>query len=170
MSELKAMRQSKDAFFAEDPQSPLTPDQKIRFVGLEYFAENDDLRFEVEIKAFPDAGPVQLQTSTGGVQTYTRLGRFGFRVEGQEAQLTIFEGPHGLFLPFVDALAGQQTYPAGRYLETDRLPGERYFVDFNLAYNPYCAYNEEWACPLTPLENRIKVAIRAGEKIFRDPR
>jgi uncharacterized protein (DUF1684 family) len=170
MSELGVARLAKDAFFVRDPHSPLTADQKARFAGLEYFSENPDVRLEVVTRGVPDAGPVQLQTSTGGVQTYTRVERFGFRVEGQEAELTIFEAQSGLFLPFVDALSGDETYPAGRYLDPEPLPGGRYLVDFNLAYNPYCAYNENWSCPLTPFENRIKVPIRAGEKIFLDPR
>jgi uncharacterized protein (DUF1684 family) len=109
-----------------------------------------------------------MQTSTGDIQVYTRVGRFRFLVDGQDAELTIYEGPNGLFLPFVDALAGQGTYPAGRYLEPEALPARRYLVDFNLAYNPYCAYNEHWSCPLTPSENRLRVPIRAGEKIFDD--
>ena len=170
MSELEALRLAKDEFFVRDPQSPLTTDQKARFAGLEYFAEDSDLRLEVFAEALPDTMPVELQASTGGVQFYARRARFSFLVENQHAQLTIFEGPNGLFIPFVDALAGQQTYPAGRYLEPNRLPGGRYLVDFNLAYNPYCAYNDNWSCPLTPFENRIKVPIRAGERIFRDPR
>lgn len=169
MNELEAVRLAKDEFFARDPQSPLTADQKAWFAGLEYFSENPDLRFEVVAPAHPDVGPVELLTSTGGTQTYARVGRFGFRVDDQDAQLTIFEGPNGLFLPFVDALSGHLTYPAGRYLDPEPLPGGRYLVDFNLAYNPYCAYNENWACPLTPFENRILVPIRAGEKIFLNP-
>lgn len=169
MNELDAVRLAKDEFFARDPHSPLTVDQKARFAGLEYFAENADLRLEVVARALPDAGPLPMQTSSGGVQTYSRVGIFDFLVESRQARLTIFQGPNGLFLPFVDALAGEQTYPAGRYLDPEPLPGGRYLVDFNLAYNPYCAYNPEWSCPLTPLENRINVPIRAGERIFRDP-
>ncbi|MFN2197412.1 MAG: DUF1684 domain-containing protein, partial [Anaerolineales bacterium] len=65
----------------------------------------------------------------------------------------------------VDALAGQETYGAGRYLEPEELEDGRFLIDFNLAYNPYCAYNENWSCPLTPFENRLKVPVRAGEKI-----
>lgn len=169
MSELHAFRQSKDEFFAVDRHSPLTADQRVRFAGLDYFDEDESLRFEVDLVANSDGQNVQLQTSTGDVQTYTRIGRFSIQVDGEEAWLTIFEGPHGLFLPFVDGLAGEKTYPAGRYLEPERLPSGRYLVDFNLAYNPYCAYNERWSCPLTPVENRIHVPIRAGEKIFVDP-
>jgi uncharacterized protein (DUF1684 family) len=170
MSELELVRLAKDEFFGQDPRSPLTADQRARFCGLEYFAENTKLRLQVVAQALPGDGPLQMQTSTRGGQAYARVGRFGFRVENQEAHLTIFEGPNALFMPFVDALAGEETYPAGRYLDPDPLPGGRYLVDFNLAYNPYCAYNEKWSCPLTPFENRIKVPIRAGEKIFRDPR
>ena len=82
--------------------------------------------------------------------------------------MTVYRNEYGLFLPFVDALAGHETYGAGRYLEPEEAAGKRVHVDFNLAYNPYCAYNERWSCPITPAENRLKVAIRAGEKIFED--
>ena len=81
-------------------------------------------------------------------------------------ELTVFASGYGFFLPFVDNLAGSETYPAGRYLEPEPLPDGKYLIDFNQAYNPYCAYNEHWSCPLTPFENRLKVPIRAGEKIF----
>ena len=79
--------------------------------------------------------------------------------------MTIYEASHGFFLPFVDAGAGTETYPAGRYLEPEHLGGDTFHVDLNQAYNPFCAYNESWSCPITPAENRLKVAIHAGEKI-----
>ena len=166
MSELTDFRAEKDEFFATDPQSPLTAEQKRNFTGLQYFPENESLRLEVEIERLFEQEPMQMQTSTGGVQTYVRHSRFKFQVEGQEAQLTIYQNENGYFLPFVDALAGQETYPAGRYLEPEELYGNYFLVDFNLAYNPYCAYNEMWSCPITPAENRLKVTIRAGEKLF----
>jgi len=166
MSELNAFRREKDEFFGRHPQSPLTPEQKRGFVGLQYFPENDALRLEVQAEPLFDQQPIQMQTSTGGVQTYVRRARFKFQVEGQEAELTIYQNENGYFLPFVDSLAGKETYPAGRYLEPDSLPGNRFLVDFNLAYNPNCAYNEMWSCPITPAENRLKVPIRAGEKLF----
>lgn len=168
MSDLTAYRTEKDQFFGRHPQSPLTPDQRQNFTGLQYFPENDELRLEVEVELFRDQEPMQMQTSTGGVQTYVRHGRFKFQVEGEDAELTIYQNEHGYFLPFVDSLAGRETYPAGRYLEPEALPGNRFFVDFNLAYNPFCAYNEMWSCPITPAENRLKVPIRAGEKLFHE--
>ena len=166
MSELTEFRARKDDFYAHHPQSPLTPEQQDGFTGLNYYPENDALRLEVKVEQFADKKPLQMQTSTGGVQTYMRFGRFQFNSDGQPAELTIYQSESGFFLPFADSLAGVETYPAGRYLEPEPLPGDRFLVDFNLAYNPYCAYNEMWSCPITPAENRLKVPIRAGEKLF----
>lgn len=166
MSELTEFRTEKDLFFTNHPQSPLTPDQRMKFRGLDYFPENESLRLEVKVERLDDQMPLAMQTSTGGTQMYTRYGRFKFVSEGQSAELTIYESEHGFFLPFVDSLAGIETYPAGRYLEPEPLPGDFFLVDFNVAYNPYCAYNEMWSCPITPAENRLKVPIRAGEKMF----
>lgn len=166
MSELIDYRAEKDEFFRRHPHSPLTPEQRLGFAGLQYFPENEALRLEVVVEPLEDRSPMQMQTSTGGVQTYIRYGRFRFQVEGEEAELTIYQNENGYFLPFVDSLAGKETYPAGRYLEPEVLAGNRFFVDFNLAYNPYCAYNEMWSCPITPAENRLKVPILAGEKLF----
>ena len=166
MSELEEFRASKDDFFAHHPQSPLTPGQKRDFHGLDYFDENKDLQMEVQVDKFPEQEQVAIQTSTGQTQTYTRYGKFKFNVNGQTAELTLYSGEHGFFLPFADSLAGEETYPAGRYLEPEPVSDDRFLVDFNMAYNPYCAYNEMWSCPLTPPENRLKVPIRAGEKMF----
>ena len=166
MTELETFRAEKDRFFASHRQSPLAPEQKRDFHGLNYFPENPDLRLEVAVEEFPEKDEVQMQTTTGDIQTYVRFGKFKFAVQGQEAELTIYASPDGFFLPFVDALAGTETYGAGRYLEPEPLGEGKFFVDFNLAYNPYCAYNERWSCPITPRENRIKVPMRAGEKVF----
>lgn len=166
VSELDTFRADKDDFFGRNPQSPLSPDQKRNFHGLNYFPENPELRLEVTVEEFPQKETIHMQTSTGDVQEYVRYGRFRFTVDGQEAELTIYQADYGFFLPFVDSLAGKETYPAGRYLEPEALPGGRFLVDFNLAYNPYCAYNDMWSCPITPAENRLKVPIRAGEKLF----
>jgi hypothetical protein len=168
MDELVDFRKMKDDFFAHDPQSPLTTSQKESFEGLSYFTPNPDLRLEVQVEQFLDKQTIQMQTTTGDIQEYQRFGRFHFTVLGLPAELTIYYSDGSYFLPFVDSLAGKETYPAGRYLEPESLDGGLFMVDFNLAYNPYCAYNERWSCPLTPFENRLKVPIRAGEKIFHE--
>jgi uncharacterized protein len=166
MNELEAFRAEKDDFFKNHPQSPLTPEQRRNFHRLEYFPENPALRFTVKAEPFPEKESIEMETSTGDVQHYIRHSRFHFQVDGQDAQLTIYEGENGFFLPLVDSLAGKETYPAGRYLEPEPQPDDQFLIDLNLAYNPYCAYNEHWSCPLTPFENRLKVPIRAGEKLF----
>lgn len=163
--DLKSFRSSKDEFFAGHPQSPLTREQKRAFQGLTYFPENPALRLEVPVEEFQDKTKIQIQTSTGDIQDYRRYGKFHFLINGEKAELTIYINDQGFFLPFVDSLAGKETYPAGRYLEPEALVNGKFMIDFNLAYNPYCAYNDHWSCPLTPPENRLKVPIQAGEKI-----
>lgn len=166
MKTLKTFRADKDDFYARHHQSPLTPAQKRDFKGLDYFPENTALRLEVDVETLQTLENITIDTTGGQPQTYQRFGRFKFLVDEQSAELTIYKNQHGYFLPFVDNLAGKETYPAGRYLEPEKLPNGKFLVDFNLAYNPYCAYNEQWSCPITPAENRLKVAVRAGEKLF----
>lgn len=168
MSALVELRKAKDDFFRRDPHSPLTSEQRSAFKALRYFPENPGLDLTVDLELFPDSQRVSLLTNTGDTQSYLRLGKFEFVVDGVPAALTVFSNAQGYFLPFADALAGTETYGAGRYVEPEKLPDGRFHVDFNLAYNPYCAYNENWSCPITPQENRIKVPIRAGEMTYED--
>lgn len=168
MSELVQFRHMKDEFFQTDHHSPLTADQKRAFTGLKYFPENDDLDLVVEIERFETEEQVRIQTTTGDVQTYIRYGKFSFEVGDVASELIVYANEHGYFLPFADSLAGTETYGAGRYLEPERSADGRFHVNFNLAYNPYCVYNEHYSCPITPAENRIKVPIRAGEKLYED--
>jgi uncharacterized protein len=167
MTPLEDFRSLKDEFYKLDPDSPLTPEQKQVFKGLIYFPENPDLRFVLPVEKFEKADKIKMPTSTGAMQEYTRYGRIHFSVEGQPVELTVFSSGHDeFFLPFADSLTGRETYDAGRYLEPEWAGNGKLLVDFNYAYNPYCAYNDYWSCPITPFENRIKVPIRAGEKLF----
>ena len=169
MSHLDDFRREKDEFFKHDPQSPLTPEQRKEFNGLKYYAENPALRIVTPIEEYKDKQPVTMITSTGSVQEYVKYGQFTFEVNGQKATLQVYQDPDqgSFFLPFVDATAGEETYEAGRYLEIEPEPDGRFLVDFNYAYNPYCAYNENWSCPIPPKENRLSVRIEAGEKKFK---
>ena len=172
MSELTEFRKSKDDFFASGGHSPLMAQQRGRFKGLEYYTENSDLRFELTIDELADAQKerVDIATSTGDFQPYLRWGTITFLVEGESATLSVYQSEDGgdFFLPFADASSGHETYGSGRYLDVLSLHGGKVLVDFNYAYNPYCAYNPNWSCPIPPLENRLKVPIRAGEKTFPD--
>lgn len=160
---LLAMRHEKDTFFKTSAYSPLTPEQQAEFDGLRYYDPNPDLDLTVTVTPFAEQDTLVMQTNTGDTQTYRRYGSFTFMVDGQQATLTIYAAPHGYFLPFTDANAGVETYGAGRYLEPEPLGGGTFHVDFNQAYNPYCAYSPYYSCPIPPAENRLAVAIRAGE-------
>jgi uncharacterized protein (DUF1684 family) len=171
MSELDDFRADKDAFFRDDPRSPLTDEQRVGFIGLSYFPEAADLEIEgvLETDGVDLDEPIVMQTSTGGEQTYHRAGVVRFEVGGQPAQVTLYSSPdmHELFLPFRDGTSGKDTYGAGRYLEVERPVAESHvMIDFNVAYNPYCAYNPNWSCPIPPGENWLAVPIRAGERTF----
>jgi uncharacterized protein (DUF1684 family) len=168
MSALDEFHKDKDDFFKNDPQSPLSAEQKRAFAGLNYYPEDPALLLELQLEKTAAPRPVILTTSTGEAREYLHVGQIRFDVSGQQAVLQVYRDDYGYFLPFVDATAPGETYGAGRYLEPHDLGSETLQVDFNLAYNPYCAYNERWSCPLPPQENRLKVRIAAGEKKFHD--
>ena len=111
---------------------------------------------------------LEMDTSTGEKQTYVRAGKITFQVEGAAAELYLYssEDPHQLFLPFRDATSGKETYGAGRYLDVELNEDGTVQVDFNYAYNPYCAYNEDWSCPIPPVANWLEVPIAAGEMAY----
>ncbi len=166
--DLEHFRKEKDEFFRAHPQSPLTREQRRTFQGLSYFPPAPDLRLRLSPEAPEGETEVRMQTTTGGEEVYRRAGLVRFEVEGQPASLTLYASEHpGLFLPFRDTTSGKESYGGGRYLDLDE-PGDdgRVEIDFNYAYNPYCAYNEAWTCPLPPPENWLSVPIRAGERDF----
>jgi uncharacterized protein (DUF1684 family) len=168
MSELTEIRKRKDQFFERDPHSPLSPEQKRNFTGLRYYPENPALRLDVTVERSNGHEKVQMQTNTGELRDYFKYGTFQFEVDGQEATLTVYTSGHGdAFVPFTDATSGRETYGAGRYLEPESLGDDRFHVDFNLAYNPWCVYSPHFSCPIPPAENRLQVPVRTGEKNFK---
>jgi uncharacterized protein (DUF1684 family) len=168
-SRLAGFRERKDAFFKSHEQSPLTPEQREAFTGLAYFPANDDRALVVELdKSGEGIGEeLTIGTLSGEPKQYIRAGRITFEVDGQPATLTVFQDRASgkFFLPFRDATAGEETYSVGRYLDPKARPDGLLQVDFNMAYNPYCAYNTGWSCPIPPFENRLNVPIRAGEMV-----
>jgi uncharacterized protein (DUF1684 family) len=166
---LEAQRAEKDAYFRQNPYSPLEPEDRQTFSGLKYY--QPDLAFQYILQLQPaDPERITLQTNTGDEQTYNRIGTVKFEVDGEPAEAAIYQSTDDddLFLPFRDATSGKETYGAGRYLEPVDLGNAEVLVDFNLAYNPYCAYSPNYSCPLPPVENWLKVPIHAGEKKFKE--
>ncbi len=160
-------REGKDAAFAQQGQSPLDPEAMGEFTGLRYYDPNVAFRFEVTIAPFDQIDLVEMETSTGQIASYERYGRVEFGVDGKTVGLTVFRQPQqpGWFLPFRDTTSGAETYGAGRYVELEE-EGDALVLDFNYAYNPFCAYSPHWVCPVPPAENTLGVPIAAGEKTY----
>lgn len=168
LSQINAFRKSKDEFF-KSLNGPLMQDQRQKFDQLEYFPVDPAFRFYVEIDYFDEKDTLLMATSTGKVRKYVREGKITFNVDKKQT-LTIFkstEETEHFFLPFKDATNGGLTYPAGRYLDPKINKAGKLVVDFNYAYNPYCAYNDQYDCPIPPPENHLPIAINAGEKKFK---
>ncbi len=164
---IETNRVEKDRFFRSSPHSPIV--DRVNFKGLDYYPPDPNLRYTLPIHQVDSPEPLTFQTSTGDERTYYRIGTIEFEVEGEPAQLAIYKSDHHdeLFLPFRDATSGHETYGAGRYLEPEALSNGQLLVDFNLSYNPFCAYNDAYSCPLPPFENHLNLAIRAGEKAYK---
>ncbi len=176
---LTEIREHKDDEFKNSPYSPLTPEQRALFQALNYYDANPALEFLISPTEFADKQMVRFLTTRNEIKFYQRWGQMRFTVDEQPITLTLFleEGDTAFFVPFTDSTSGNETYGAGRYITPEQDPEGMLRLDFNEAYNPYCAYNEppalavsakrqprSWSCPLTPPENRLTIAIRAGEK------
>ncbi|HUP27975.1 MAG TPA: DUF1684 domain-containing protein [Chloroflexia bacterium] len=173
--QIDAFRRQKDKFFLENEDSPILPEDRKQASGLNYFPFEEKYRVHATLVPEPHPGIFRVQTTTGDHKEYTRIGRLEFELDGQNLCLTAFMPPsneplHGnrIFVPFRDKTSGKDSYGAGRYLDLNKREGEEYLVDFNRAYNPYCAYSPYYSCPLPPGENTLPVEIRAGEKKFHE--
>jgi uncharacterized protein (DUF1684 family) len=169
-------RRARDRLLQDHPQSALPPDERRSFGGLRYYPYDPALRFVVRVEDAADRGSLEVRLRDDGVVRLARLGIARFAVDGQACALTVFWVSGyggGVFLPFRDATAASETYPGGRYL-LDTIKGadlgqdgDRLILDFNYAYNPSCAYDPRWDCPLAPPENWLTVPIPAGEQRYR---
>jgi len=176
---LLAFRKQKDTAWKSDVQSPLIEEQRKGFKGLSYFSPNSDLSFELELdKNIPDVGKeIFIKTTGGDEQVYLRAGKVTFNINGIDVEAIVFEDPEQeqfqYYLLFRDQTTGKETYENGRMLQIPKKADPsassgqvKLIVDFNYAYNPYSSYNDNWDCPITPKENVLPVAIKAGEKKF----
>jgi uncharacterized protein (DUF1684 family) len=160
-------RAVKDKAFREEPE-PIPADKRATLLPLRYFPPDPSYTAPAELKLANQRPVFEMPTSTGKLRRMERVGVLEFSLGGQPMSLAAFveEGQalENLFVPFADLTTGKETYPAGRYLDIRPTSTGFYNVDFNLAYNPTCAYNASYDCPYPPASNRLKVEIRAGEK------
>lgn len=165
-------RTEKDEFMKSGEGSPFQNDS-IPYTGLKYFDADESYRLKARLEPIEEKKVRIISTSDGKEQKYLEYAFANFELQGTQHKLLILEvmemGPQRgkLFLAFADETSGNETYGAGRYLDLKKVAAATSIVlDFNLAYNPYCAYNENYTCPFPPRENILKIAIRAGEKNY----
>jgi hypothetical protein len=168
-------RAARDDLFRFHSQSPLDEEQKAAFTGLTYYPYDPVWRAVGRLDHDVKRETFRSDLSEEGPFVYTRIARALFVIDGEPAQLNLYwvEGyGGGLFLPFRDVTNSHRTYGGGRYLY-DTIKGadlgagtDEILLDFNFAYNPSCAYNERWACPLPPEENKLPFAVTVGEMAF----
>lgn len=167
-------RDSLDKAFAAERTSILLPEDRENFEGLHYYPIDSGYRLPIEF--VEDIGePFKMHTTTDRLPIYRKYGVIHFVIEGDTQELTIYQNmalledpdyADYLFCPFKDGTNVEETYGGGRYLDLRMRDLEEGYVDFNMAYNPYCAYNYKYSCPTIPPENRLEVPIRAGVKKF----
>ena len=164
-------RAVRERLYREHPQSPVPVDQRSAFRAL-HFDHDPRLRFQAIVEPAAPAAPgaLALDLPNSGVESlaFRRVGTVRLPFADGERRLSVFwlaGYAGGLFIPFRDATNGTSTYGAGRYIDPEELGGGKFHVDFNAAYNPTCVYGDGWSCPITPAENRLKVVIKAGEKM-----
>jgi uncharacterized protein (DUF1684 family) len=169
-------RDDKDAYYRTGPHSPIPVDQRQAFEGLPYYPVDEALVFDdrrLEPYAGDEPENFEIPTSDGRLRPAHRAGVLRFDVAGEQRQLTAYTfnegGGESLFVPFLDATSGRETYGAGRYLDLEPEEDGSYTLDFNLAYHPSCVYDPKYSCPLTPAENRLPVRIEAGERLPEAP-
>jgi len=166
-ADLTSFRNSKDQPFRTE-KDPVPQSRKATLLPLRYFPPDERYKVPAQLRLTDDRPVVTMPTSTGTLRRYRPVGVLEFTLQNQSLSLGAFveDGQPivDLFVPFVDTTSGEETYPAGRYLDVHPTATGFYAIDFNKAYNPYCAYNETYECPYPPPSNRLKVAIRAGEK------
>jgi hypothetical protein len=173
VARIEKARKEKDHQMRTVSDSPFKDNVK-GFKGLNYFPISSNYRIQAKLVPINEKRTRTLPTSDGKEKTYLEYANAEFELEGVENKLLILEmmdmGPYRgtLFLPFADATSANETYGAGRYLDVKKVPGSTSItLDFNEAYNPYCAYNDNFSCPFPPTENILSVAIRAGEMTYK---
>jgi uncharacterized protein len=166
-------RAEKDREFRSETGSPIPAEERSGFHGLAYYPVTPQLRFSLRLARYSSPKQVRLGTNTGEIRSGVRYGYFEFQAEGRLCRLQVYRledvpdsGGADLFIPFRDPTSGQETYPSGRYIDLKENTSGIYELDFNRAYNPYCAYNARFSCPVPPAENTLPVPIRAGEKKY----
>lgn len=167
-------REDKDLSFRSRENSPFTDEGRRAFKNLVYFEPNLDYRVQAQVEELTRQDTLLMPLTNGSYEPYLRYGLARFELQGQPQQLMLYKKLSGekeeLFVPFTDKTNGFETYGGGRYLDVPFEAGdETVTLDFNRAYSPFCAYNPDYVCPVPPQDNRLNIAVPAGEKTYEAP-
>lgn len=163
--------------FADSLKSPLIKEDFKTFKGLDFFPLNEKYIVEATFTRTKKEKAFAMKTTTSRTPLYVKYGELRFSIDGKEFKLNVYKNidlstkpgyEDYLFLPFSDLTCGKESYIGGRYVDMRVQKGKKWIIDFNKAYNPYCAYNYKYSCPIVPLENDLDIEILAGVKKFHD--
>ena len=169
-NQITIYRHERAEFFRYSPESPFLT-QKVNFSYLDYYPTNINLKIEAQFDKNRTLDTLSLATSTGTIDKFIVLGTASFQFQNQMNSLLVLGSVNpndpSLFIPYLDKTSGEVTYGGGRYLDVNAPSDNSMLLDFNKSYNPYCAYTDGYTCPFPPKENRLKIAIEAGEKSYK---
>jgi len=173
---IRRARFSKDSFFKGSNESPFDLKGKRELTELDYFDPDINYDIKARLELLDTPKPIRMSVSNSMPEAYFNMGTVIFKLNGQDCKLSVFQNAKSmndprsadeLFCPFTDETSGKETYGAGRFLDLHRNTGSNDIeMDFNNAYNPYCAYNHEYSCPIPPEENHLNIRVEAGEKKY----
>ena len=163
--------------FSDSLKSPLTKEDLQHFKGLDFFPLNEKFIVEAKFVRTKKEKAFAMKTTTSRTPLYVKYGELHFTIDEKEFKLNVYQNidlskkpgyADYLFLPFSDLTCGKESYIGGRYVDMRMQKGKTWTIDFNKAYNPYCAYNYKYSCPIVPLENDLDIEILAGVKKYHD--
>lgn len=163
--------------YADAKTSPLEAKDLAEFKGLDFYPISGKYFVVAKLIRTPKEKPFKMATSTDRQPLFKKYGEVHFEIEGKKCKLNVYQDvefsknpkyKNDLFLPFFDETSGKESYVGGKYMDLKIPKGNTIVIDFNTSYNPYCAYSYRYSCPRVPMENDLKVAIRAGVKKFHD--
>ncbi len=173
---IKDFRYTLNLEYANKKTSPLTEKDFLTFSSLDFYPINKKYYIKADFKRTPNETPFEMLTTTSRLAKYVKYGEATFKIEGENLKLNIYQSlslrekpeyKDYLFLPFTDETSGKESYAGGRYIDLRIPKGGKLIIDFNKSYNPYCAYNHKYSCPIPPNENHLTVEIKAGVKKFK---
>ena len=175
IQEILAWQDTINLEFKDTTESPLTKENYKIFKGLEFYRIDPKYRIVARFIRTPDEQPFGMKTTTDRLPVYVKYGEAYFEIDGVQCKLNIYQNQDlikheqyrdYLFIPYLDKTSGKESYGGGKYLDLRIPQGDSIVIDFNKAYNPYCAYNHRYSCPIPPYENTLNVEVKAGVKAY----